>query len=172
MIKDKNNPILMKIIGIMNAWSEIVKKGKVDIDDINILKNAIYESNEYIWFEAGQKLIELMRYDNKIRNIFIETLSDKNWRPRFNTVALSENFDKELAGLILKQGIDDKNSKVREKTADVILSREDKYLLPLLEARLQKEDNIIVKRAINFTLENIHNLNRDENGSIVFTIKQ
>jgi|MudIll2142460700_1097286.scaffolds.fasta_scaffold13012_3 hypothetical protein len=172
MLKDSNRTVLEKIIEVLNAWSKIRRTGRFNIEEETIFRNAICESHEYIWYEAGKKLIKLIQYDKSIRGIFIDVFTDKNWKHRFNVVALSKNFDKELAELILRKGIDDKSSKVREMVADVILSREDKYLVPVLEERLERESNKDVRIAIKFTLENIHKLKRDKHGRIVFSINR
>jgi len=163
----KNKEILNALTEVMNAWSQIVRSGEFSPENQALFEKALRYSHEYVWYEAGSRLAKLIPYSQDAKSIFLRVFRDTRWKSRFNIVALSGGFDDRLAYKILSEAVNDKSVKVREKVADVVLIRQDRHFLELLEGRLGIEKAKSVVEAINFTIKHFDRVRRDEHGNLI-----
>lgn len=165
-----DSKLLNKIIVTMNAWSNFVKTQTLNNKDKEIFIDALQSKNEYLWFELGIRLSKLIPNNSEIQEMFLNVFNSTKIQARFNIVALSKDFPKTFAENILLKAIKDKSNKVRMKVADIILTRQEKDLLPILKKHLEQEDNKMVIDSINFTIDNFHKMTRNSDGSLSLSI--
>ena len=165
----QNKEVLGTITDVLNAWSKVVRTGAFATDTQALFEEALRHSHEYVWYEAGSRLARLIPYREEAEAIFKRVLNDRKWQSRFNVVACSHPFDPALAHHVLKEAINDRSSKVREKVADAVLKRQDRQLLGILRDRLKVEKSARVIDAINFALEHFDSVQVNEDGSLVFS---
>lgn len=169
-LSKNDNDLLDQIIISMNAWSNLVKTKKLNEEDKNIFIGALQHKNEFLWYETGTRLSKLLPDNTEIKDIFISLFNSTKIQSRFNIVALSKDFPKEFAERILSKAITDKSNKIRMKVADIILTRQEKDLLPLLQNHLKQEENKKVMECIQFTLDNFDKMKRNPDGSLSLSI--
>ena len=90
----KNKDALSYIDAILKSWSSIVKTGNITHSDKRIFDCALNQSNEYVLYEAGLRLIKLSKYNDEIKNIILDNFSARSRQARYNIVKISYNFDR------------------------------------------------------------------------------
>jgi hypothetical protein len=155
---------LDKIINVMNTWSRIIKTDDFDSKAKSILKVALCESEEAIWYEAGLKLTLLFKVDKNVSKIFKEVLGNSRWHPRFNVTALANKVCPEFAEYILAKSMNDVSVRVREKAADEILWIHNEKFLYLLGQRIEIETDKRVIDSIKGTFFDWDRVGLDESG--------
>ncbi|MBN1808941.1 MAG: HEAT repeat domain-containing protein [Planctomycetes bacterium] len=161
---------LHKIVALMKAWSNTAKTGALGQEDRNVFSDALRDKNEYIWYEAGSRLAQLLPENTDVQDIFASAFKSTNAQARFNVVALARSFPKNFARQVLAQAISDKSSKVRIKAADMILILQDKEYLQILKERLPHETNEKVRCYMVKVLDNFDNFDKDKEGAVHSTI--
>jgi hypothetical protein len=162
----KNKQILSMVTSILDAWSEVITTGVFSSEHQMLFESALRHSHEYVWYEAGTRLACLMEHDENAKAILLRVFADANWRSRFNVVAVSRASDAEFARRILSEAVNDRSARVREKAADIILVRQERHLLGLLEERLTIEESQHVIGAMGFALANFDRVRKDKNDSL------
>ena len=166
----KNKDVLNAITEVLNAWSEIVRSSEFSLENQALFEKALRHSHEHVWFDAGSRLVRLLPHTQDAERILRQVFGDTKWRSRFNVVALSGGFDDELAYGILSRAINDASARVRQKVAGMVLLRQDRRFLHLVEERLEIEKTERAAEEMRFAIEQFDQVRRGRHGNLIFTV--
>ena len=144
-----------KIISdLIIAGYEIQKKKKVTEKQWKLFEEGVRKPYEVVFCHlAGDFLCRLSYNYKQAEEIFIRLSHDKDSMVRFNNLTnLLRWPNKKIIDIVLKNGLNDKSTRVRGKTGDVIDRLQLKRYSRILPAYIEREENAKVKESLKYGL--------------------
>jgi|SRR5688572_4557571 len=139
---------------LIDAGYEIQKKKKVTDKHFKLFEKAVREPYLVVFCHlAGEFLCTLSYTYEEAEEIFIRLSQDRDSNVRLNNITnLLRWPTKKIIDIVLKNGLNDKSTRVRAKVGDVISRLQLKRYARILPRYIEKEENVEVKKRLEYGL--------------------